>query len=449
MHGIGFASSVDSLQYGLSAGSSCFPYSLDRFIKLTNSSGVSSMLTSYPACTPSSILATLLTNNNVWYDSQVCSGADYRLFAPYPFQPGSSISHFNESTYPVTNPNSLMTNSLSAAEAIHDPGPFGYCVLKDICWKVDYALGASDDVIISTPTATTLTQLSTYNFNCIYYDYDLSSISSFNYTGNCWKLILPTKNMGDYVHMQSNGITTGASNQWSLNLFALPSGPTWCRNNDGTVRAYIEIKGYDTDGYLHSDRIPISIKLGPDKPLLDIAKSSTACNAIKMSFFSSGATSYILYWGNTSGAPYSSNYNFTGNQTVYIVTGLSNGTKYFNVKGKNLFGTSSYADQKNITLNCKTKGGSAVESKLLLNAMPSINIFPNPTVDFIKINNIDLDKQNIIYLVDLQGKTIDVPFEATDNNSINLDLRNIASGLYLVSVINEEGNAQTFKIVKN
>jgi hypothetical protein len=168
-----------------------------------------------------------------------------------------------------------------------------------------------------------------------------------------------------------------------------------------------------------------------------------------MSFFSSGATSYILYWGNTSGAPYSSNYNFTGNQTVYIVTGLSNGTKYFNVKGKNLFGTSSYADQKNITLNCKTKGGSAVESKLLLNAMPSINIFPNPTVDFIKINNIDLDIQNIIYLVDLQGKTIDVPFEATDNNSINLDLRNIASGLYLVSVINEEGNAQTFKIVKN
>ena len=38
---------------------------------------------------------------------------------------GSSYSHFDESTFPAGNPNSLMTPQIASREAIHDPGPVG------------------------------------------------------------------------------------------------------------------------------------------------------------------------------------------------------------------------------------------------------------------------------------------------------------------------------------
>ena len=65
----------------------------------------------------SAALAQQLQSNNVWFDSAQVRNANggkrARLYAPNPFQGGSSYSHLNEATYPAGNPHSLMTPQLA------------------------------------------------------------------------------------------------------------------------------------------------------------------------------------------------------------------------------------------------------------------------------------------------------------------------------------------------
>ncbi len=57
------------------------------------------------------------------------------LYAPNPFNDGSSIYHLNSSSFPYGNPNSLMSHSAGAGEAIHSPGPITLGVLYEMGWK--------------------------------------------------------------------------------------------------------------------------------------------------------------------------------------------------------------------------------------------------------------------------------------------------------------------------
>lgn len=61
---------------------------------------------------------------------------DYRprLYAPSPFDDGSSVYHLNDATYPHGDENSLMTHAVGKGEAIHDPGPLTSGILEDIGW---------------------------------------------------------------------------------------------------------------------------------------------------------------------------------------------------------------------------------------------------------------------------------------------------------------------------
>jgi len=61
-------------------------------------------------------------------------GRNVPIFAPNPFDDGSSYSHQDEATFPAGNANSLMTPQLGRAEAIHSPGPIGMGILRDIGW---------------------------------------------------------------------------------------------------------------------------------------------------------------------------------------------------------------------------------------------------------------------------------------------------------------------------
>src|SRR5690606_35867170 len=47
-----------------------------------------------------------------------------RLWAPSPWDNGSSIYHLNTNIYPAGNENSLMTHAFGRGQAVHDPGPF-------------------------------------------------------------------------------------------------------------------------------------------------------------------------------------------------------------------------------------------------------------------------------------------------------------------------------------
>ena len=72
----------------------------------------------------------------------------------------------------------------------------------------------------------------------------------------------------------------------------------------------------------------------------------------------------------------------------------------------------------------------------------SINIYPNPTYEFIDIysNNLVIKE---VYLTDINGRLI------IQSNQSRLLLGNIESGIYLLKIINNKGETITKKIIKN
>ncbi len=58
-----------------------------------------------------------------------------RLYAPNPFDEGSSIYHLNEITYRTGNENSLMTPFADTGAANHDPGPLTMGIFADMGWQ--------------------------------------------------------------------------------------------------------------------------------------------------------------------------------------------------------------------------------------------------------------------------------------------------------------------------
>ena len=66
-------------------------------------------------------------------------GGAPKLYAPAGWQQGSSLSHFDEATYPAGNPHALMTPSIGNGESVHSPGAMCLGVLEDMGWTVDYA----------------------------------------------------------------------------------------------------------------------------------------------------------------------------------------------------------------------------------------------------------------------------------------------------------------------
>ena len=71
-------------------------------------------------------------------------------YAPNPFQDGSSYSHWDETTYPAGNANSLMTPNIGAGEAIHDPGKITLGFMQDMFWTICGNLLSTDDTFISS-----------------------------------------------------------------------------------------------------------------------------------------------------------------------------------------------------------------------------------------------------------------------------------------------------------
>lgn len=79
-------------------------------------------------------------NNGVFFDGAEAELANaaadrVRIFAPPQFQPGSSFSHLNQTTFSNTE-NALMRPSVDMAFAIHNPGPVFCGVLEDMGWPL-------------------------------------------------------------------------------------------------------------------------------------------------------------------------------------------------------------------------------------------------------------------------------------------------------------------------
>ena len=86
----------------------------------------------------SAALKTAATSGQVFFNGPQAKAANGgikpRMFAPNPFQPGSSLSHWDENTYPRGNQHSLMTPFLGQGERILNPGNFTLGALRDSGW---------------------------------------------------------------------------------------------------------------------------------------------------------------------------------------------------------------------------------------------------------------------------------------------------------------------------
>lgn len=110
----------------------------DRFIQ--SAAGVS--ITSLP--NSSSALAAVLQSSAVrWSGTEAVAAAGGTrpvIYAPSPFKVGASISHLDEATYGLGNPNALMSPYLDDGEAIDDPGEISVAMLRDIGWVTSPAV---------------------------------------------------------------------------------------------------------------------------------------------------------------------------------------------------------------------------------------------------------------------------------------------------------------------
>jgi cell division septation protein DedD len=136
-HGLGFSDSF-GVQGGVGGyGDSGRPVIFDRFV--FNVEGVALTDTArFP--NPSATLAGQLQSGALFFNGAATRAANNntppRLYAPNPFENGSSIAHFDEATYPAGDPNSLMTPFLRAGETVYNPGAFTLGVFTDIGWSV-------------------------------------------------------------------------------------------------------------------------------------------------------------------------------------------------------------------------------------------------------------------------------------------------------------------------
>ncbi len=130
-HGLGFAASVDVS--GSTGSLSVPPHIFDRFV--ANGSGTAVV----DLANPSTALADEFISDDLFFTGTAAIAANGgidtpKLYAPAQFNKGSSISHWDEDTYPVLNPNSLMTPQLGMAEAIHSPGSLTLGAFEDMGW---------------------------------------------------------------------------------------------------------------------------------------------------------------------------------------------------------------------------------------------------------------------------------------------------------------------------
>ena len=80
-------------------------------------------------------------SNNLFFNGAIAtavnSGSYPKVFAPNTYDPGSSLSHIDENSFPSSSGNAMMTPFISNGEVNHYPGPLLVALLQDIGWLVD------------------------------------------------------------------------------------------------------------------------------------------------------------------------------------------------------------------------------------------------------------------------------------------------------------------------
>ena len=140
-HGLGFIDTMfENGNGGGSYGLSNFPSIFDFYCSTAHPDRLQLVDTAL-FDNPSTELGDALTSDALFFNSPLAELPGNilpKLFAPSTFNPGSSISHLDETTYRAGTLNSLMTSSLGTVEAIHDPGPITLNMFAEMGWVHTY-----------------------------------------------------------------------------------------------------------------------------------------------------------------------------------------------------------------------------------------------------------------------------------------------------------------------
>jgi hypothetical protein len=131
-HGLGFFDSMDTNASIGWYGAGFMPVIYDLFVENLNERKLTDTLF-FENYSPA--LRTELTGGQLYFNGPLFknySGTRARLFAPSTWDPGSSVSHLDETRTPEIH--SLMTPFIDKGEAIHDPGQWTLSILGDLGW---------------------------------------------------------------------------------------------------------------------------------------------------------------------------------------------------------------------------------------------------------------------------------------------------------------------------
>ena len=132
MHGLGFSSLGNVNDNGLGNLSlQNFPSAYSTFLENGNGENLFQTFLS-----PSIELGDQLTSNDVFMNTETLAAQNEiaRIFSPATFDPGSSISHLDQSTFTGT-PHALMRPGISPGSIIHNPGNIALDILYDLGWR--------------------------------------------------------------------------------------------------------------------------------------------------------------------------------------------------------------------------------------------------------------------------------------------------------------------------
>jgi len=134
-----------------------------------------------------------------------------QLYAPDPFNPGSSISHLDENIYPTGNVNQLMTPFLNGV--IHDPGPVAMRIFAEMGWVYTYFdhVPFADMELLNQPFQVTINSDTALIRNKILLHYSTDNFTTEN------TVILPeTSNPDEYASSLSVGTNIDLSYYFSV-----------------------------------------------------------------------------------------------------------------------------------------------------------------------------------------------------------------------------------------
>lgn len=146
-HGLGFFGSGNAIAdpvlgiYGLDSS----PFIYDTFLEDGGGNALSDIA---PPDVVSPALGGLFQGNDLVVNSPSLDGPK-RLYTPFPFNRGSSYSHWDENSFPRGTPNSLMTPFLGFQEANHDPGENTLAMFQDHGWQLSQDCDAPESQDLS------------------------------------------------------------------------------------------------------------------------------------------------------------------------------------------------------------------------------------------------------------------------------------------------------------